>query len=77
MLIRPQNDFIQIDDEVSTELELTWILSEEERTGKVRTILFDNVKGYDIPVVGNIFFHYVPGHEATIIPFLQCRFFGK
>ncbi len=52
---KKKNDFIQIDDEVSTELELTWILSEEERTGKGRTILFDNVKGYDIPVVGNIF----------------------
>ena len=52
---KKKNDFIQIDDEVSTELELTWILSEEERAGKGRTILFDNVKGYDIPVVGNIF----------------------
>ena len=31
---KKKNDFIQIDDEVSTELELTWILSEEERTGK-------------------------------------------
>ena len=52
---KKKNDFIQIDDEVSTELELTWILSEEERAGKGRTILFNNVRGYDIPVVGNIF----------------------
>ena len=52
---RKKNDFIQMEDEVSTELELTWILSEEERAGKGRTILFEKVKGYDIPVVGNIF----------------------
>ncbi len=52
---KKKGDFIQIDDEVDPYLELTWILNEEEREGKGRTILFKKPKGYDIPVVGNIF----------------------
>ena len=48
-------DLVQIDEEVDTYLDMTWILSEEERTGKGKSILFTHPKGYDIPVIGNIF----------------------
>ncbi len=49
------NNLIHIKDEVDPDLELTYILSEEERIGKKRTIIFDNVKGQNIPVAGNLF----------------------
>ena len=49
------NSLLRIDEEVSPDLELTHILSEEQRTGPGRTVLFSNVKGSEIPVVGNIF----------------------
>ena len=52
---KKKDDLIEIKDEISPELELTWILSEEERIGRGKTMLFENVKGYGIPVVGNIF----------------------
>ena len=39
------NDLVRINEEVDPELELTYILSEEERIGKKRTMLFNNVKG--------------------------------
>jgi 4-hydroxy-3-polyprenylbenzoate decarboxylase len=52
---RKDKDLIEINDEVDPYLELTWILSEEERVGNGRTMIFSNVKGYDISVVGNIF----------------------
>lgn len=45
----------EVNAEVSTDLELTHILSEELRIGKKMTLKFNNVKGYDIPVVGNLF----------------------
>ncbi|MGP6220063.1 menaquinone biosynthesis decarboxylase [Caldiplasma sukawensis] len=50
-----KKDYIQLDDETDRNLELTWILSEEERIGKGRTILFSHPKGSDIPVIGNIY----------------------
>ena len=40
---------------VIPDLELTYILSEEERIGKKRAMVFDNVKGYNMPVAGNLF----------------------
>ena len=49
------NDIIKINEEVDPDLELTYILSEEERIGKKKTILFNNVKGSRMPVLGNIF----------------------
>ena len=49
------NDLVRINEEVDPELELTYILSEEERIGKKRTMLFNNVKGSSMPVIGNIF----------------------
>ena len=49
------NDLVRINEEVDPELELTYILSEEERIGKKRTMLFNNVKGASMPVIGNIF----------------------
>ncbi|MHB1709283.1 MAG: menaquinone biosynthesis decarboxylase [Thermoplasmataceae archaeon] len=49
------NYLLRIDEEISPDLELTHILSEEQRTGPGRTVLFSNVKGSEIPVVGNIF----------------------
>ena len=36
---------VRVNEEVDPELELTYILSEEERIGKKRTMLFNNVKG--------------------------------
>ncbi|MGC8505613.1 MAG: menaquinone biosynthesis decarboxylase [Thermoplasmata archaeon] len=50
-----KNDLVVIEDEVNPDLELTHILSEEERIGKGRTLFFKNVKGSSIPAVGNIF----------------------
>lgn len=44
-----------MDDEVDPELELTYILSEEERIGKGDAILFNSVKDSQIPAVGNLF----------------------
>ncbi|MEM0139624.1 MAG: menaquinone biosynthesis decarboxylase [Ferroplasma sp.] len=49
------NDLVHIHEEVDPDLELTYILSEEERIGKKRTMVFDNVKGSSMPVIGNIF----------------------
>ena len=48
-------DLVRVNEEVDPELELTYILSEEERIGKKRTMLFNNVKGSKMPVIGNIF----------------------
>ena len=52
---RKKNDLLEIDQSTDPKLELTWILSEEERVGSGKTMLFNNVKNSDIPVVGNIF----------------------
>lgn len=53
--LRVSGMITEVNAEVDPELELTHILSEELRVGKKRTILFNNVKGSDIPVVGNLF----------------------
>ncbi len=53
--LEKNGELIHVKDEVGTDLELTYILSEEERIGKKRAMIFDNVKGYDIPVTGNLF----------------------
>ncbi|MEM4056740.1 MAG: menaquinone biosynthesis decarboxylase [Thermoplasmatales archaeon] len=50
-----KNDMITIEDEVDPDLELTYMLSEEERIGRGRTILFKNVKGSEVPAIGNLF----------------------
>ncbi|MHB1440560.1 MAG: menaquinone biosynthesis decarboxylase [Cuniculiplasma sp.] len=52
---RKNDDLLEIEDEIDPYLELTWFLNEEERVGRGKTILFNHVKGSDIPVVGNIF----------------------
>ncbi|MEM0155836.1 MAG: UbiD family decarboxylase, partial [Thermoplasmataceae archaeon] len=49
------NSLIRVEDEVNPDLELTHMLSEEERVGMGRTMLFTNVKGSEVPAVGNIF----------------------
>ncbi len=49
------NDLVLINDEVDPELELTHILSEEERIGKGRSLMFNRVKGSFVPAVGNLF----------------------
>ncbi|AAT42750.1 menaquinone biosynthesis decarboxylase [Picrophilus oshimae] len=53
--LRERNDLVEVNDPVDTDLELTWILSEEQRIGKRRSMIFKNVNGYDIPVAGNLF----------------------
>ncbi|BAB59552.1 hypothetical protein [Thermoplasma volcanium GSS1] len=50
-----KNDLVTITEEVDPNLDLTYILSEEERMGRGRTILFKNVKGSQVPAVGNLF----------------------
>ena len=53
--MKRKEELIEVHNSVDRDLELTWLLSEEERTGKGRTMLFTDVKGSDLPVVGNIF----------------------
>ena len=48
-------DLVRIEDSVDPDLELTYLLSEEERVGKGRALLFQNVEGSEIPCVGNLF----------------------
>ncbi|MEM0141360.1 MAG: menaquinone biosynthesis decarboxylase [Thermoplasmatales archaeon] len=50
-----KNDMITIEDEVDPDLELSYMLSEEERIGRGRTILFKNVKGSEVHAIGNLF----------------------
>lgn len=50
-----KDDLINVHEEINPNLELTWLLSEEERSGSGRTMVFHNVKGSEIPVIGNIF----------------------
>ncbi len=53
-----KNDLVTVSDEVDPDLELTYLLSEEERAGKGRAMKFTRVKGSDIPVTGNLFSTY-------------------
>ncbi len=50
-----RGELVHVNDPVDTDLELTYILSEEERAGRKRAMVFDNVKGYNMPVAGNMF----------------------
>ena len=52
-----KNDLVKIDDTVDPDLELAYILSEEERVGKGRAIMFSNVKESSVSAVGNLFFN--------------------
>lgn len=49
------NDLRTITQEVDPELELTQILSEEQRIGNSRTLFFEKTKGSFVPAVGNLF----------------------
>ncbi len=53
--LEKSRELIHVKEEVDPDLELTYILSEEERIGKKRAMVFDNVKGYNMPVAGNLF----------------------
>ncbi len=53
--LEKNKDLVRIDDPVDPDLELTYLLSEEERIGKGRALLFNKVQGSDIPCVGNLF----------------------
>ncbi|EQD33344.1 3-octaprenyl-4-hydroxybenzoate carboxy-lyase, partial [mine drainage metagenome] len=50
-----RNDLRIIRDEVSPDLELTQILSEEERIGGAHTLVFEKVTGSSVPAIGNLF----------------------
>lgn len=53
--LRSINQLKEINTEVDPELELTHILNEEQRIGNKNAILFNNVKGSEIPAAGNLF----------------------
>ena len=53
--LRKTGNLKEMDQEVDPNLELTYILSEEERVGKSSAILFNSVKNSEIPAVGNLF----------------------
>ena len=53
--LEKNKDLVRIDDPVDPDLELTYLLSEEERIGKGRALLFNKVQGSDSPCVGNLF----------------------
>ncbi len=61
---------LKVKDEVNPELEITGFTDKANRDSRYRssTLLFENVKGYDIPVATNLF-----GHAST----LQELFGGK
>ncbi|MGC8609049.1 MAG: menaquinone biosynthesis decarboxylase [Thermoplasmata archaeon] len=56
--LQKKNDLLTISDEVDPDLELTYLLSEEERAGRGRSMKFTAVKGSDIPAAGNFFSTY-------------------
>ncbi len=53
--LKKSNMIKEVVTEVDPNLELTHILSEELRIGNKSTIFFTNVKGSEIPAVGNLF----------------------
>ena len=53
--LRKTGNLKEMNEEVDPDLELTYILSEEERVGKSNAILFNSVKNSEIPAVGNLF----------------------
>ena len=67
-----RKDLVKIDDTVDPDLELTYILSEEERVGKGRAIMFSNVKESSISAVGNLFsthekMRYILGEDPNTL----------
>ncbi len=50
-----KKDLIRVEEEVDPDLEMTYLMSEEERIGKSRGMLFTNVRGSEVPAIGNIF----------------------
>ena len=53
--LRKNDDLISIEEVVDPYLELTYIMDREEYSGRNKSILFQNVKNSQIPVVGNLF----------------------
>ncbi len=53
--LKKRNDLVIVDKQVDPDLELTEILSEEQKIGKRKAILFKNIKGSSVPAFGNIF----------------------
>jgi UbiD family decarboxylase len=47
-------EFLRIKEPVSRELEMTSVVFELDRIGKTPVIVFENVKGFNIPVVTNV-----------------------
>ena len=67
-----KKDLVKIDDTVDPDLELTYILSEEERIGKGRAIMFSDVKGSNVNAVGNLFsthekMRYILGEDPNTL----------
>lgn len=53
--LEKKNDLVRIEESINPDLELTYLLSEEERIGRGRTMIFNNVQGSGIPAIGNLF----------------------
>ena len=51
-ILRDKNDIVEIDDEVDPIIEIGKIQKDYD---KKKTVFFRNIKGYDIPIVSNIF----------------------
>ena len=47
-------DFVRISDPVRRELDITSTVFEFERNGKSPVVMFENVEGFDLPVVTNV-----------------------
>lgn len=50
-----RGDLFRIEERISPDLELTYMLSEEERIGSGKAMIFDNVADSEVPAMGNIF----------------------
>jgi len=48
------SQLVRIKDEVSTSYEITALITELERKGPAPLLIFENVKGYSVPVVTNL-----------------------
>lgn len=53
--LKKNNDLISVEEVVDPYLELTYIMDREEYSGRNKSILFQNVKNSQIPVIGNLF----------------------
>ena len=47
-------DFVRISDPVRRELDITSTVFEFERSGRSPVVMFENVEGFDLPVVTNV-----------------------